>query len=130
MGSNRAPVNDAIIAAVARLVDDAQSGRREPSHSDIEFQINRAGLELADPTRQGQTVGKAKRVRAVLSWAIENAPDKAETFVAALVAQARISSQAPGSSSLPKDHQAFWAATPPNPTVQILPARIMTWVAR
>jgi hypothetical protein len=89
MGSNRAPVNDAIIAAVARLVDDAQSGRREPSHSDIEFQINRAGLELADPTRQGQTVGKAKRVRAVLSWAIENAPDKAETFVAALVALIR-----------------------------------------
>jgi hypothetical protein len=89
MGSNKAPVSDAIIVAVARLVDDAQSGRREPSHSDIEFQINRAGLELADPTGQGQSVGKAKRVRAVLSWAIENAPDKAETFVAAFVALIR-----------------------------------------
>jgi hypothetical protein len=89
MGSNKAPVSDAIIVAVARLVDDAQSGRREPSHSDIEFQINRAGLELADPTGQGQIVGKAKRVRAVLSWAIENAPDKAETFVAAFVALIR-----------------------------------------
>jgi hypothetical protein len=89
MGSPKAPVNDAIIVAVARLVDDAQSGRREPSHSDIEFQINRAGLSLADPTGQGQIVGKAKRVRAVLSWAIENAPDKAETFVALFVAMIR-----------------------------------------
>jgi hypothetical protein len=89
MGSTKAPVNDAIIVAVARLVDDAQSGRREPSHSDIEFQIDRAGLSVADPTRQGQVVGKVKRVRAVLSWAIENAPDKAETFVAAFIAMIR-----------------------------------------
>jgi hypothetical protein len=30
-------------------------------------------------------VGKAKRVRATLSWGIDNAPDKAEAFVAALI---------------------------------------------
>jgi hypothetical protein len=85
MSSNKAPVNDAIIVAVARLVDDAQSGTREPSHSDLEFQINRAGLSEGDPKGQGQVVGKAKRVRATLSWGIDNAPDKAEAFVAALI---------------------------------------------
>lgn len=85
MSSNKAPVNDSIIVAVARLVDDAQSGTREPSHSDLEFQINRSGLTGGDPKLQGQTVGKAKRVRAVLSWGIDNAPDKAETFVATLI---------------------------------------------
>lgn len=85
MRSNKAPVNDAIIVAVARLVDDAQSGTREPSHSDLEFQINRAGLNDGDPKGQGQVVGKAKRVRATLSWGVDNAPDKAEAFVAALI---------------------------------------------
>jgi hypothetical protein len=89
MGSNKAPVNDAIMVAVARLVDDAQSGTREPSHSDIEFQIGRAGLAAGDPKNQGQIVGKAKRVRGVLCWALENAPDKAESFVAALIALVR-----------------------------------------
>src|SRR5271170_4582354 len=89
MSSTKAPVNDAIMIAVARLVDDAQSGTREPSHSDIEFQINRAGLGPGDPKSQGQTVGKAKRVRAVLSWGLENSPDKAELFVVALMALVR-----------------------------------------
>ena len=89
MSSNKAPVNDAIMVAVARLVDDALSGTREPSHSDIEFQINRAGLGPGDPRGQGQSVGKAKRVRAVLYWGLENAPDKAEMFVAALIALVR-----------------------------------------
>jgi hypothetical protein len=85
MSSNKAPVNDAIIVAVAQLVNDAQSGTREPSHSDLEFQINRAGLNGGDPKTQGHTVGKAKRVRAILSWGIDNAPDKAEAFVFALI---------------------------------------------
>ena len=85
----RAPLTDAIIIALARLVDDAQTETREPSHSDIEFQINRAGLAGGDPKAQGQVVGKAKRVRAVLSWALENAPDAAEVFVAAFVAMLR-----------------------------------------
>jgi hypothetical protein len=31
MKSNKAPVNGAIIGAVSRVVDDAQSGTREPS---------------------------------------------------------------------------------------------------
>jgi hypothetical protein len=59
------------------------------SHSDLEFQISRAGLMNGDPKSQGQTVGKAKRVRGTLSWALENAPDRAEIFVAALIAMLR-----------------------------------------
>jgi len=85
----RAPVNDEVIVAVSRLVDDAQSVTREPSHSDIEFEITRACLTAGDPKSQGQTVGKAKRVRATLSWALENAPDRAEVFVAALIGMLR-----------------------------------------
>jgi hypothetical protein len=85
----RAPVTDAIVIAVARLVDDAQVGTREPSHSDIEFQVNRAGLSAGDPKAQGQAVGKAKRVRAVLTWALEQAPEGGEIFVAALIAMLR-----------------------------------------
>jgi hypothetical protein len=89
MGSNKAPISDAIIVAVASLIDDAQTATREPSHSDIEFQMSRAGLGPGDPKNQGQTVGKAKRVRAGLYWGAEHAPDKAEEFVAALIALVR-----------------------------------------
>lgn len=85
----RAPVTDVIIIAVARLVDDAQTETREPNHSDIEFQVNRAGLSSGDPKAQGQVVGKAKRVRAILSWALEHEPDLAEIFIAAFIAMLR-----------------------------------------
>jgi hypothetical protein len=84
-----APLSDSIIVAVASLVDDAQSERREPSHSDIEFEITRAGLGSGDPKTQGQTVGKAKRVRATLSWALEHAPDEGEICLAGLIALIR-----------------------------------------
>jgi hypothetical protein len=85
----RSPVSDSIIIAVARLVDDAQTETREPSHSEIEFQITRAGLTAGDPNLQGRNVGKAKRVRATLSWALDQAPDRAEIFIAALIALVR-----------------------------------------
>lgn len=85
----KAPVNDSIIVAVAGLVDDARTNTREPSHSDIEFQISRARLSEGDPKTQGQTVGKSKRVRATLSWALEQAPDNGEVLVAALIALIR-----------------------------------------
>jgi len=48
---DKIPVNDTIIYAIARLVDDAQKDRRDPSHSDIEFQITRADLGDADPNK-------------------------------------------------------------------------------
>ena len=82
---DKIPVNDTIIYALARLVDDAQKDRRDPSHSDIEFQINRAGLNEADPNKDGSPVGKSKRVRGVLNWAIDNDISKAERFVAGLI---------------------------------------------
>ncbi|MGV7196537.1 abortive infection family protein [Xanthomonas axonopodis] len=80
-----APLSDAVIFALARLVDDAQSETREPSHSDLEFQINRAQLKAGDPKAQGQIVGKAKRVRGVLSWALENNVQNGKQFVVSLL---------------------------------------------
>lgn len=82
---DKVPVNETVIYALARLVDDAQKERRDPSHSDIEFQINKVGLISADPNKEGRPVGKAKRVRAVLTWSVENRPESAESFAAGLV---------------------------------------------
>lgn len=84
----RAPLSDTIVVALARLVDDSQASR-EPTHSDIDFQVRRVGLATADPRAQGQSVGKSKRVRAILSWSLENAPDRGEVFAAALIATVR-----------------------------------------
>lgn len=80
-----APLSDAVITAVCRLVADAQSGTREPSHSDVTFRIEKCGLSAADPAAQGPPVGKAKRVRGVLYWAMENNFVAGESFVATLV---------------------------------------------
>lgn len=86
------PITDLIVAAVSKMVDDSQvDGYREPSHSDLEFYIGRAGLTNADPKAQGQTVGKAKRIRAVLSWAIDNDPVAGGTLIEALIAKIRAS---------------------------------------
>lgn len=84
------PLNDAILFALARIVDDGQLEiKREPSHSDIGFCINKWKLMAGDPNAQGQTVGKAKRVRAVLSWAIENDLESGRGFVEQLAAMVR-----------------------------------------
>lgn len=83
-----APLTDAVIFAVAGLVDD--SGQtRQPSHSDLDFQINGAGLTAGDPKAQGQLVGKAKRVRGALNWALENQPSAGEALVEPLLALLR-----------------------------------------
>jgi len=84
-----APLTDPVIIAVSRLVDDAQTGTREPSHSDIEFQIRRAGLVEGDPITRGRIVGKAKRVRATLYWALEENPQAGERLVAILISLIR-----------------------------------------
>lgn len=82
-----APLSESILIAVARLIDDSMADvKREPTHSDLDFQMGRAGLKAADPKAQGQTVGKAKRVRAVLSWALDNDVTAGERFVANLIA--------------------------------------------
>jgi hypothetical protein len=84
-----APLTDSVIVVIARLVDDAQAETREPSHSDIEFQIRRARLTQGDPKAQGQVVGKAKRVRGTLNWALENDPQAGELLVENLIALIR-----------------------------------------
>lgn len=85
----RGPLSEAVIIAVSKLVADAQTERRDPSHYDLEFVIRGVGLASADPNKQGQTLGKAKRVRAVLTWALENAPTKGEELVASLIGTIR-----------------------------------------
>lgn len=86
------PITDLIVAAVSKMVDDSQAeGYREPSHSDLEFYIERAGLIHADPKAQGQVVGKAKRVRAILSWAVDNDQAAGGKLVEALVSKIRAS---------------------------------------
>jgi abortive infection Abi-like protein len=86
----KAPLNDSIIVAVSQLVDDAQSAsRRDPSHSDLESEIKRCGLSKGDPKSTGQTVGKAKRVRATLNWALQNNFEQGREFVQALVSLIR-----------------------------------------
>lgn len=85
-----APLTDAIIVALSKLVDDAQADSyREPSHSEIQMQIDRAGLSSCDPNQHGETLGKAKRVRAVLNWAIENNANAGGRFVYGLLGHVR-----------------------------------------
>jgi len=86
---DRVPVNDTIIYSLARLVDDAQKERRDPSHSDIEFQLDRAGLSHADPNKAGPPVGKAKRLRTVLNWALENDIAKAEKLAVGIISSVK-----------------------------------------
>jgi hypothetical protein len=79
-------LSDTLITAIARLVDDGQAEiKRQPTHSTLTFHFEQTGLTAADPQNQGQTVGKAKRVRAVLSWALENAPDAGGRLAASLI---------------------------------------------
>lgn len=83
--ANHPPLTETIVVAMARLVDDAQTEKREPSHSDIEFRIDQAKLTSADPGRQGKPVGKSKRVRGTLSWALSNNIPAGEALVAGLI---------------------------------------------
>ncbi len=84
--TSTAPLTDRIVLAIARLVDDAQTETRSPSHSDLEFQINKICLKEGDPNQQGNIVGKAKRIRAVLSWALEHDHEAGERLVVGLIA--------------------------------------------
>src|SRR5450830_589425 len=84
-------VNDTVVHAFSQLVDDSgnNGSYREPSHSDIEFQINASGLAKFDPKQQGQVIGKAKRVRAVLYVAMTADPIAASQFVMGLLGKVR-----------------------------------------
>lgn len=83
------PINDAILVALAQLVDDAQTGRRDPSHDQIGFCIEQSGLKHVDPVAQGQPVGKAKRLRAVLSHALHDDFKAAQRLTEILISHIR-----------------------------------------
>jgi len=85
------PVTDTVAHALMQLVDDSNNNGvyREPSHADIEFQVNQAGLAEYDPKQQGQQIGKAKRVRAVLYGAMDSNQVAASRFAAGLLAKVR-----------------------------------------
>src|ERR1700744_1421928 len=88
------PLNDTIVAVVCQLVDDstaklAGGDYREPTHSDIEFCVVQAGLASLDPKQQGQQIGKAKRVRAVLHAAMLDNEDAGARLVHSLLAKVR-----------------------------------------
>lgn len=81
-----APFNEAILMAVAKMIDDSQTdSRREPSHSQLDFLFAQAKLTHADPKAQGQIVGKFKRIRGVLFWALENDIPAGEKVVQRLI---------------------------------------------
>jgi len=73
------------IVAISKLIDDSLTNRRDPSHSDLEFQIKKYGLEDGDPKTQGQSVGKAKRIRYVLNWALEYKLGSGEKLLVSLI---------------------------------------------
>lgn len=82
---NYVTLSDSIIESLARLVDDGQAEqKREPSHATLTLHIKQTGLGAGDPAPT-QTVGKAKRVRGVLSWSLENAPESGGRFAARLI---------------------------------------------
>jgi hypothetical protein len=85
------PVTDTIAHALMQLVDDSNNNGiyREPSHADIEFHVNQAGLAEHDPKQQGQLIGTAKRVRAVLYAAMDSSPVAASRFASGLLAKVR-----------------------------------------
>lgn len=81
------PLNDEIAVAFSRIVDDSQgSSYRKPSHGDLEERILRHDLQKGDPKLNGQktVIGKARRVDAVLSWALEYNPEAGEKFIHSL----------------------------------------------
>ena len=84
-------LNEAVIQAVARLVDDAGlASPREPSHSDLETVLRRANLLRGDPHQDPAVrVGKQKRIRSALSWALDNDQNAGSDAVVGLIATVR-----------------------------------------
>jgi hypothetical protein len=79
-------LSEPIVHAVSRLVDDYQRPR-EPTHSDIGATLTRAGLAIGDPHADSsmQRVGKQKRVRQALQWALDNDETAGANAVVAIV---------------------------------------------
>jgi hypothetical protein len=81
------PLTDSAIVALSRLIDDSQLvEKREPTHYDLEVLFEQTGIKRGDnPSPGGKPVGKAKRVRAALNWALANNPSGGDAFLAALI---------------------------------------------
>jgi hypothetical protein len=80
------PLTDGIAFALARAIDDAQLDfKRDPTHSDLDFLAGKCKLTHCDPKSSGSPVGKAKRVRHILTSAVENHPEEGARFVEQLV---------------------------------------------
>jgi hypothetical protein len=82
----RGALSDSIVTAVAHLVDDAQGESRLPAHSDLTFLLELIGLQSRDLPSRG---GKEKRIRYVLTWALEHDVDRGEQLVVRLIATIR-----------------------------------------
>lgn len=81
----RIPLDETLIFAVSKMIDDSQTDTRKPSHSEIKDLFSKTGLTDGDPNKNGTLpVGKTKRVRAALDWAIEYNPSGGERFIASL----------------------------------------------
>jgi hypothetical protein len=85
------PINDTIVAVVAQLIDDSKSNGvyRDPTHSDIDFIVEKAGLTATDPKGQGRPIGKAKRVRAILHSALVDDAAAGSALISALLSKVR-----------------------------------------
>jgi hypothetical protein len=87
-GQVEAPLTEAIVAAVSRLVDD-RDHPRDPTHSAIAAVVAACDLKDVDPARRPQPVGKEKRVRGILDWALTSDAPKGGAFVRRLLAEIR-----------------------------------------
>jgi hypothetical protein len=76
-------LSDGVAAAIARFFDAG----RGPSHDELSRMFRRADLEDADPVRKfpGETFGKMKRVREVLSTALDTNPAAGERLTSILL---------------------------------------------
>lgn len=78
-------LSDEVAAVVARLFDRPGS----PTHDELGRYFDRCGLAGADPARGGGVIGKMKRVRAVLGYAIDASPEAGTRLVRLLIDGAR-----------------------------------------
>ncbi|MGV8920837.1 MAG: hypothetical protein ACOH2R_24175 [Pseudomonas sp.] len=84
---NHPPLTDAIVVALARLIDDSQlADKWEPTHYDLDVLVAQVKLSAGDqPGRGGRPIGKAKRVRGALNWALANNHQGGEALIPALI---------------------------------------------
>ncbi len=78
-------LTEEILSIIPRFFD----GGAGPSHDDLTRLFVRFGLNKADPAEPGTPVGKVKRLRAVLAYAIEEGPGAGGNLVRAIVDQLR-----------------------------------------